>query len=298
MVTYTGLFLLSAATLAFEVNLTRIFSVAQFYHFAFMIVSLALLGFGASGTFLTFFPRLQERDSARTLPWLSWGFALTSVGSYALTLYVPFDSFRIAHDWRQAVVLALHYVALATPFFCSGTAIALLLAAQPEQANRTYAANLTGSAAGCLLAVAAPSLAGGEGTVLLSAALGLLSALAFQSHPFHLPHPAPHVTHHVSRFTFHVSRFTFHASRQSLSLSSLSSPHYGPLLFFKSASPPTRASVTRSSTPTQNWSSGAGTASRAWTSCALRASAACPGADFCVPVPRRPRWASPWTGTI
>ena len=31
-------------------NLTRIFSVAQFYHFAFMVVSLALLGFGASGT--------------------------------------------------------------------------------------------------------------------------------------------------------------------------------------------------------------------------------------------------------
>jgi spermidine synthase len=215
MVTYTGLFLLSAATLAFEVNLTRIFSVAQFYHFAFMIVSLALLGFGASGTFLTFFPRLQERDSARTLPWLSWGFALTSVGSYALTLYVPFDSFRIAHDWRQAVVLALHYVALATPFFCSGTAIALLLAAQPEQANRTYAANLTGSAAGCLLAVAAPSLAGGEGTVLLSAALGLLSALAFQPPPARTaarrPPPAAHglrITHYGLRITDYALRIT------------------------------------------------------------------------------------------
>ena len=160
MITYAGLFLLSAATLAFEVNLTRVFSVAQFYHLAFMIVSLALLGFGASGTFLALFPRLQEREPARALTWLSWGFALTAVGSYALTLYVPFDSFRIAHDWRQAVVLSLHYVALATPFFCSGTAIALLLAARPAQANRTYAANLSGSAVGCVLAVAAPSLAG------------------------------------------------------------------------------------------------------------------------------------------
>ncbi|MCK4316318.1 MAG: hypothetical protein KAX24_11155, partial [Anaerolineae bacterium] len=90
MTIYAGLFLLSAATLTFEVNLTRIFSVAQFYHFAFMIVSLALLGFGASGTFLTLFPSLKERDSARTLDLLSWGFALTAIGSYALTLYVPF----------------------------------------------------------------------------------------------------------------------------------------------------------------------------------------------------------------
>jgi hypothetical protein len=180
MTVYAGLFLLSAATLTFEVNLTRIFSVAQFYHFAFVIVSLALLGFGASGTVLSLFPRLKERDPACTLTWLSWGFALAAVGSYALTLCVPFDSFRIAREWQQGAVLALHYVALATPFFCSGTAVGLLLAAWPESANRTYAANLTGSAIGCLLAVVTPSLVGGEGTVLLSAALGLLAALPFQ----------------------------------------------------------------------------------------------------------------------
>jgi hypothetical protein len=194
MALYVGLFLLSAATLALQVNLTRIFSVAQFYHFAFMAVSLALLGFGASGTFLTLFPRLRGRDPARTLTVLCWGFALTAVGSYALTLYVPFDSFRIAHDWRQGLVLALHYLALATPFFCSGTAAGLLLAVRPERANRTYAANLTGSATGCLLAVVTPVLVGGEGTVLLCAALGLLAALTFRSH-------ASRITHHVLRFT-------------------------------------------------------------------------------------------------
>jgi hypothetical protein len=67
-------------------------------------------------------------------------------------------------------------------------------------------ANLTGSAAGCLLAVVAPSLVGGEGTVLLAAALSILAALTFQ-------HRAPRFTSHASRFTPHVSRFTFHASR-------------------------------------------------------------------------------------
>ena len=219
MITYAGLFLLSAATLAFEVNLTRIFSVAQFYHFAFMIVSLALLGFGASGTFLTLFPRLRERDPARTLILLSWGFALTAIGSYALTLYVPFDSFRIAHDWRQGAVLALHYIALATPFFCSGAAVGLLLAARPESANRTYAANLTGSAIGCLLAVVAPLLAGGEGTVLLSAALGIVAALTFQ-------HPASSTQHHVSRLTFHASRITQTAFAAILIFAALRPPPF------------------------------------------------------------------------
>ena len=51
-----GVLLLSAATLMFEITLTRLFSVSQFYHFAFMIVSLALLGFGASGTWLALWP--------------------------------------------------------------------------------------------------------------------------------------------------------------------------------------------------------------------------------------------------
>jgi len=67
-----GLFLLSAAALAFEINLSRLFSVAQFYHFAFMIVSIALLGFGASGTVLAIFPRLAESSSPRGMAGSAW----------------------------------------------------------------------------------------------------------------------------------------------------------------------------------------------------------------------------------
>jgi hypothetical protein len=160
-----------------------------------MVVSLALLGFGASGTFLSLLsgsPRSSERELSRWLTRLSWGFALAALGSYLLTLYVPFDSFRIARDWRQGLVLMLHYVALATPFFCSGTAVGLLLTAHPTKADRVYAANLAGSALGCIVAVVAPSLIGGEGIVLLAAAIALLAALAFQH------------AHHAPRFTFYA----------------------------------------------------------------------------------------------
>ena len=176
---YLGLFLLSAASLAFEINLSRLFSVAQFYHFAFMVVSLALLGYGASGTFLSLLPRLTRRGAERLPVWLSRGFAVAAVGAYALTLYLPFDSFRIARDWRQGLLLLLHYVALAAPFFCSGAVVGQLLATEPDRAHRIYTANLVGSAAGCVLAVGAPAWVGGEGVVLLSAALGLCAALAF-----------------------------------------------------------------------------------------------------------------------
>jgi spermidine synthase len=173
-----ALFLLSAASLAFEVNLTRLFSVAQFYHFAFMTVSLALLGFGASGTFLSLAGgRIRHPERALTL--LAWIFALTAVGSYGLTQALPFDSFRVALDPRQWGILALHYVALSLPFFCAGAATGLLLSLQRGAVGRTYAANLAGSGLGCLLAVVLPSRTGAEGMVLLTAGLGGLSALLF-----------------------------------------------------------------------------------------------------------------------
>ena len=46
-----GVFLIAASTLMLEIALTRVFSVSLWYQFGFMIISTALLGFGASGTY-------------------------------------------------------------------------------------------------------------------------------------------------------------------------------------------------------------------------------------------------------
>ena len=62
---YLGVALLSGAALAFEITLTRLFSVTQWYHFAFLAVSVALLGYGASGTALSLFPRWVGRPTGR-----------------------------------------------------------------------------------------------------------------------------------------------------------------------------------------------------------------------------------------
>ena len=64
---YAGLGALSAAVLLLELTLTRIYSVTQGYHFAFLAVSLGLLGFGISGTALFTAPRLWLRAQHRLL---------------------------------------------------------------------------------------------------------------------------------------------------------------------------------------------------------------------------------------
>lgn len=171
-----SLFLLSAATLTFEINLTRLFSVAQFYHFAFMIVSIALLGYGASGSVLTIFPSLQRGTPGLRMIQLSLGTAISILLAYLLTNWLPFDSYSIIWDWRQVFILILHYVALAMPFFFSGMALGLLLTTNPAKAGSTYAVNLLGSALGCVIALVAPKGLGGEGMVSLSSLLATLAA--------------------------------------------------------------------------------------------------------------------------
>jgi len=175
---YVGLALLSAAALAFEITLTRLFSVTQWYHFAFLAVSVALLGYGASGTALSLAPRWAVPPTGRRAAMLAVLFSLGVAGAYLSLNHLPFDSYRIAWERMQVVYLAAYYLALTVPFFCAGLVTGLLLAAHPERSARLYAANLFGSALGGLAPVASMPVAG-EGTVLLIAALGLLAALVF-----------------------------------------------------------------------------------------------------------------------
>jgi hypothetical protein len=174
---WLSLFVLSAATLAFEINLTRLFSVAQFYHFAFMIVSIALLGYGLSGTILAIFPIFQRGKPAQSLGWLALATGLSILGAYLLTNWLPFDSYSLLVDNRQVFILLLHYLALALPFFFSGMALGILLSKYPDQAGVTYGVNLVGSAFGCVIALLAPTFLGGEGMVTLCAMLTGISAI-------------------------------------------------------------------------------------------------------------------------
>ena len=178
--TFLGLAVLSAAALAFEITLTRLFSVTQWYHFAFLAVSVALLGYGASGTALTLVPRWGRLPTGRRSAVLAILFAVSALGAYLSLNHLPFDSYRIAWERIQVLYLVLYYLALTLPFFFAGVVTGLLLAVHAEHASRLYAANLLGSALGGMLPVIVLPLVG-EGAVLVIAAIGFLSALVFRS---------------------------------------------------------------------------------------------------------------------
>ena len=187
-----ALALLSAATITLEITLTRLFAVAQFYHFAFMVIGLALLGFGFSGTLLSLAPRLSESPPSFMLAASGLAFALTTLAAYIVTNRVPFDSFTIAWDRTQVAILVLHVVLLSLPFAASGFAVAALLTRFPKQGGIIYGVNFAGSAGGAVLALLLPAYLGGEGMVLFCAGLAALAAMVVGLGP--PPDPIAHMT--------------------------------------------------------------------------------------------------------
>jgi hypothetical protein len=169
-----GLLLVSAATLGLEVALTRVLSVSLWYHFAFLVVSTAVLGFGLSGVALTLSRRLRGGDGPPAA--LAGGFALAIVVSFAVCNALPFDPFSLLSDRRQLVLLPIYYLALTLPFFLSGTTVALILMRYTAHAGRLSAWDLVGAGAGAALVVVAFGPLGGSGTVLACAAVAAAGA--------------------------------------------------------------------------------------------------------------------------
>jgi hypothetical protein len=115
--------------------------------------------------------------------WLAGLQALATVGAYALTNRLPFDSFAIAWDRRQLVYLAVYYLAAAVPFFFGGLIVGILLTGidQPVSVSShiVYGASLVGAGLGCIAAVFGLDLLGAEGTIVLAAIVAMAAAAGF-----------------------------------------------------------------------------------------------------------------------
>ncbi len=167
----------STSTLALELVLTRIFSVTMYYHFAFLAISVALLGLAAAGSAIFVFPRFFRKERAmRMASVFMIGFAVTSVWSlYAVTT----NPVSLKDTTSNLGTLAHVYLATAAPLVCSGFAISLAIANAGANIGKIYMFDLVGAGIGCVLMVPAIGALGAPGAVLVVAAMGGVSALLF-----------------------------------------------------------------------------------------------------------------------
>ena len=168
------------AVLSLEVILTRIFSFSIWYHFAYLTISMALLGFGSSGAILTAYPQILAKGRNRLLVMVS----LVSCCSVILALLVfsryplqPGTMFEAPVQFSCS--LLGYYAGITLPFFFAGMAIAISLETFAEQVSYLYFWDLFGAAIGSLLSLFLINWLGAPGGVLVCALLMLVAASFF-----------------------------------------------------------------------------------------------------------------------
>src|SRR3954469_17600875 len=163
--------LVSMGSLLLELAITRLFSVVLFYHFAFMVISIALLGLGAGGVFAFFYKDWLQKFETH---WLAGALCAANAVLILIVLEGDLHS-QIALDlsWRLTAI----YLISATPFFLVGMVFSIVLAREPERITYLYGADLIGGAFACIALVPLLNWIGAPNTILCAAAC--MGAAAF-----------------------------------------------------------------------------------------------------------------------
>ncbi len=146
---------LSAAIIAFQLALMQILSIVQWHHFAYMIISVALLGFGAAGTVLSIFRNSLLKHIETLLPFLmiATGITMALVTGVSQLSFIRFDSYLLFADYSHAGKLLLTYLLFFLPFFLGALAIGLVFVQYVYTIGKIYFANMLGSGAGGIVAL-------------------------------------------------------------------------------------------------------------------------------------------------
>ena len=173
---YISIALISAGSLAYEILLMRLFSIIQWHHFAYMIIALALLGYGASGTVVSI---LQARLLARFRLFYTACivlFGLTAIICFQLAQHVPFNAEQILWDKRQILYLLVTFVLLMVPFFFAASAICLSFMKFQQKVSKIYAVDLIGAGIGSVLIVLVLFVVSPSWSLIIISVAGLLAA--------------------------------------------------------------------------------------------------------------------------
>ncbi len=172
-----GVALVSFAALLLELALTRLFSVVLFYHFAFLAISIALLGLGAGGVFAYLRQHWLAPHDVRKIGGL---LCLINAVAIVLTLEVVLHT-RVAlqlssYNFKRLTAI---YLFSAIPFFFTGLLFSVAFARETRRIPQLYGADLVGGSLACLAVVPLLNWIGGPNTVVFAALAMALGAVTW-----------------------------------------------------------------------------------------------------------------------
>ena len=153
---YISLMLLSASALGYELLLMRLFSIIQWHHFAYLVIALALLGYGISGSLLYLRPAIVLRRFSQLYSIALLLFAITSISGFMLAQSISFNIEELFWNPAQTLRLILIFLLLALPFAFAASAICMTFMHYPRSdISKLYAADLIGAGFGAIITLIA-----------------------------------------------------------------------------------------------------------------------------------------------
>lgn len=143
--------LVACGVIAFEIGLIRVLQFASWYHFAFLVITIALLGFGMSGAILSLWRGYLLRHRHTALPVLALLTAISIPLMLQAAQLLPVTGrFLPGLVAGQLAWWAGYWALLTVPFALGATAIGLALMCAGDRLTAVYASNLIGSASGAV----------------------------------------------------------------------------------------------------------------------------------------------------
>ncbi|HHB12046.1 MAG TPA: SAM-dependent methyltransferase, partial [Chromatiales bacterium] len=167
---------LAGVGLAYEVLLMRLLSILQWHHFAYMIISLALLGYGLSGTLLALAGRWVEHRFTGAWIFSALGFSVAIPLSFLAAEQVAFNALELLWVPSQWLRLAGVYVLLMLPFLFVASVVCLAFLRHRSHVGAVYGADLLGAGLGALGVMVLLELAFAEQALIVLAALAFAAA--------------------------------------------------------------------------------------------------------------------------
>lgn len=147
---YYSIGILSVAIIGYQLVLMQLLSIVQWHHFAYMIISVALLGFGCAGTVITIFKSLVLKHAGTLMPLCLFISAITMSVAFRLANHpdVMFDTYLLFNDYTRISRLLITYLLFFLPFFFGAIVIGVVFTMHTGQIGKLYFANMLGSGIG------------------------------------------------------------------------------------------------------------------------------------------------------
>jgi len=151
-----SVFFTSFSILSYQIIFTRIFAWAQWHNFSPLIITMALLGFGASGSVVSV---IQKKIENRYSLFFFAGLILFPVFltlGFIISTRLVFNPYEMTFSLGQIISMFLYFFFMGVSFFMG--AVIICLAFLKYSVSKIYFYNLLGSGAGALAVVAASFL--------------------------------------------------------------------------------------------------------------------------------------------